>query len=175
MGRRERPKTRAWRHARLPAVGEREGEPPRVTFPGRPARPGQRSRCLLYSFSTLHRRDTLGGVEWPRLPSLWSTLREGWTQDSRPPSGAWLLGMQLCTPRRGGSLSPAAGPGDFSSIGGTVSTHGPGRVFLPVTGEINSPQRYGSGQAANSTFAFHSLVSNQRCCQNTLVRFGKVN
>lgn len=76
----------------------------------------------------------LGGVEWPRLPSLWSppSGRAG-TQDSRPPFGAWLVGTWLCTPRRGGSLSPVARPGDFSSVGGTVSIHGPGRESFSLS------------------------------------------
>lgn len=47
-------------------------------------------------------------------------------------------------------------------------------VFLTVTGEINSLKR-AHRQAANSAFAFSSLVTNETRCQNALFWFGKVN
>lgn len=174
------------REAEEPGVAPRQAASRgRVSTSACGARPWQDSQArteesllplLLFPF---HGRGTLGvsvlehGVSCHGLPALWSRCpgRAG-TQDSRPPSRAWLTVSAALLPRKRRELSPAAGPGDFSSIEGTVSTQGPGRESFPVTGEINSPNAAG-GQAANSHL--HFIVTNQRCCQNALVWFGKVN
>lgn len=69
-----------------------------------------------------------------RLPALWSRCpgRAG-TQDSRPAIPCLAHRSAALPPRKRRELSPAAGPGDFSSIEGTVSTQGPGRESFSLS------------------------------------------
>lgn len=107
--------------------------------PGRTARPGRRSLCFLSSSSSFHGRGTLG------VSVLWSTERSGHgslpcgpaapgragTQDSRPPSRAWLTGVRLCSPGRGGSSA--------QQLAQVIFLPSKGLSALRVLGESLSP------------------------------------
>lgn len=74
------------------------------------------------------------GAERPRLRALWSRCPwEGWDPGQQAAILCLAHRSAAPHPRRRRELSPAAGPGDFSSIGGTVSTHGPGRESFSLS------------------------------------------
>lgn len=74
------------------------------------------------------------GAERPRLPALWSRCPgEGWDPGQQAAIPCLAHRSAALLPRKRRELSPAAGPGDFSSIEGTVSTQGPGRESFSLS------------------------------------------